>query len=620
MKHTKTKKKNVNKGYKRNIVTILAAIFFLFPWITYLKIVEYDKAESLVFSNYQGRMVDFFLQYKAWFVLVIAIFVIAWFIGERILPDKVDNDVPLLKGNNRVLFILAGVFVVSVVFTTIFSEHKKTALYGSPTEGEGLFTLVGYAVIILAFYNYFASTDAIATMRKAIWGTGAITVVLSLVEYFYKPLLEIKWIQMLVCPAEYAKLMASVGTSATNGAVSLTFYNSNYYGGFICILIPFVLVFYLQADKWWKKVLDGILSAGLLFCVLASNATTALYIAIIEYVIVFVLYGLKEPLRKGLLKSGSILLAGVVAVIVLFGVVDGSGILAILLNANSSTGNVVEDRFEIADITLTDDKVSLIGKEDTLTVAYDDGQIYFYDKKNNVIDAEYKEGIVTFADARYEDLKVEMTSNSESDSQIVAKIEVDAGYDDTIDFFVLSDGTLAGVGQSNTPIKDIGGKEVPEGLERFYGMFTGRGYAWVNSLPILGQSFIKGVGPGNFAFYFKQQDYVGMLQTHGSVHYVIDKPHNAYLQYAINLGICGMVAFFGMFVLALLRGVKTYCRKESTQQMDTPFLIAGMVCIVGFLIYSIINDSMVTVTPVICMVAGIVLAVSYRLTGGRKDG
>ena len=46
----------------------------------------------------------------------------------------------------------------------------------------------------------------------------------------------------------------------------------------------------------------------------------------------------------------------------------------------------------------------------------------------------------------------------------------------------------------------------------------------VNTIPLLKNTFICGHGAGTFSFYFPQNDYVGLANTHGSSRFVIDKP------------------------------------------------------------------------------------------------
>ena len=134
----------------------------------------------------------------------------------------------------------------------------------------------------------------------------------------------------------------------------------------------------------------------------------------------------------------------------------------------------------------------------------------------------------------------------------------------------------------------------------------------MNSLPILKETLLIGKGPGNFAYYFKQFDYVGLLDTHKTVKQVIDKPHNAYIQYAIEVGLPAALAFFGIFAGAIIKAFKVFLKNKNMMQ-NNEIHVGAMVSIAGFLLYSIINDSMITVTPIACMIAGVLLASCYNL-------
>lgn len=616
-------KKRDLQGYRKNFIKFLTGFMVIFPWITYLRLSQLSEAEQAIFVSYEGISIDFFLYHKQVALIIMAVVTMLWFVGERFLPQKVDNNVPLFKGQNKFLFILAGVFVVGAVVSTLFSQYQKNALWGSPTVGEGLWTLLAYIVLIFVFYNYFANEYGMSMLKNGIVLLSGITVVLTLVEWFYKPLLEIGLVQFLVAPSQYREVVSSMEASVFESAISLTFYNPGYFGGFVCMLLPFVLLYCLQAKKLAEKLLYGVLTAGLLFGVVVANTTTALYIAMLEVVLILALYvisngaGGKSDVtskKRMLLQTGGVFVATVVALI-LSGVISGNSFLNIFSNANSATNSIVKERFEVVDIELKGNQVVLAGTEAELVIAYEGARIRFYDGAGKELSPTSVDTALVFDEPAYKDLKVTIGSVSNELEGVNLALLVDAGYQSTIDFFLLDTGVFAGVGQGGAVLTDIEDAGTPEALKSFYGMFTGRGYAWVNSLPILKDTLLIGKGPGNFAFYFKQFDYVGLLDTHKNVNQIIDKPHNAYLQYAINIGLPAAIAFFGIFVGVLIKAVKVFWknRNHMITMKSSGFHIAAMVSLVGFLIYSIINDSMVTVTPIVCMIAGALLASCYMV-------
>ena len=107
--------------------------------------------------------------------------------------------------------------------STILSKYQKNDLWGSPTVGEGLWTLLAYVVLIMAFYNYFANGFGMSMLKHVMTVLSSITVVLTLVEWFYKPLLEIGLVQALVAPAKYAEVVSSMKATVFDSAISLTF-------------------------------------------------------------------------------------------------------------------------------------------------------------------------------------------------------------------------------------------------------------------------------------------------------------------------------------------------------------------------------------------------------------
>ena len=124
---------------------------------------------------------------------------------------------------------------------------------------------------------------------------------------------------------------------------------------------------------------------------------------------------------------------------------------------------------------------------------------------------------------------------------------VDGGYDSTLDFAVTTDG-LQLISQNGMLLPEIPTAPMADSpLTKYYSLFTGRGYIWVNSLPILKECLLLGKGAGNFPFYFTQNDVVGLCNTDGTYRLVIDKPHSMYLQIAVSSGIpallCAVLSF-----------------------------------------------------------------------------
>lgn len=606
-------KKTELQGYRKNFIKFMSAFMVIFPWITYIYVAQYDAMERALYGGYDGILIDFFIHSKLVVLLVVAVLAVLWFVGERFLPEKVDNNVPLFKGKNKWLFVLIGIFAIGTVVSTILAKHQKSAFWGAPAIGEGLWTMLAYVVLILVFYNYFANEYAISKMKKAIVALCGITTVLTVIEWFYKPLLEIGLVQKLVAPAKYSEIASAMKADRFMDAISVTFYNPGYLGGFVCLLVPFALIFALMAKEVKAKVLYAIAFLGTLFGVIVSGTTTSLYVALLEVVLIVLIYIFLSKEKKQAGIQGGVALVISVLALIAFGEITGNTFLNIMENENSVTESELDECFEIKDIQLLGNKVQIQGEEEILTISYEKNKFVFRNTEGAVLKQIRTEKGVSFEEEGYEYLMVSGMNIAGQVDGAVKCVMVDAGYLDTIDFFVLEDGTFSGVGQGGSIVKDIGDANTPEALKRFYGMFTGRGYAWVNSLPILKETWLIGKGPGNFAYYFKHFDYVGMLTTHKTAKQIIDKPHNAYLQYTMEVGLPAAIAFFGIFAGILLKAVKgVWKKREEKQILETSvFHIGAIVSVIGFFVCSLINDSMITVTPIACMIAGALLASCY---------
>ena len=184
---------------------------------------------------------------------------------------------------------------------------------------------------------------------------------------------------------------------------------------------------------------------------------------------------------------------------------------------------------------------------------------------------------------------------------------LDLGYDSSIDLAVTTDG-LKLIAQNRSLLSEIPVAPMADSsLTRFYGLATGRGYIWINSFPILKQCLIIGKGPGNFPFSFVQNDVVGLSNTDGTYHLVVDKPHSRYFQIALTCGIPALAAVIVMFAAFLISGGKSALRwnkEDLLSDKNRIFFICLCASIVGFFVEGIVNDGTITVEPLFWLIFG----------------
>ena len=111
-------------------------------------------------------------------------------------------------------------------------------------------------------------------------------------------------------------------------------------------------------------------------------------------------------------------------------------------------------------------------------------------------------------------------------------------------------------------------------------MFNGRGYIWSRTIPLLADCVFIGKGQDTFAVYFPNDDYLGRI-NYGYEDVLITKPHNIYLQIAVQSGVLSVITYIGMFVI--------FCILFFRKKGFTAFFIS----ITSFMILGLTNDSMI---------------------------
>ena len=98
----------------------------------------------------------------------------------------------------------------------------------------------------------------------------------------------------------------------------------------------------------------------------------------------------------------------------------------------------------------------------------------------------------------------------------------------------------------------------------------------------------------NYVHVFKQYDYVGLIKSQGTSNIIIDRPHNMFLQYSMDVGIIGTVAIFAMIIYVLIGWIKR-SYKQGLEKSDLSY--PAFVSVVAFLVFTLLNDSMIVLSP-----------------------
>ena len=123
-------------------------------------------------------------------------------------------------------------------------------------------------------------------------------------------------------------------------------------------------------------------------------------------------------------------------------------------------------------------------------------------------------------------------------------------------------------------------------------------------------TLLMGYGADNFCMMFPQEDYVGRFNTgEGMLDIVVDKPHNMYLQTAINTGGISLLCLIIIWAAYLWDCIKLY-RGNTLLTFEEAMGAALFLGITAYLGAGIFNDNIVSVTPLFFIALGTGISVN----------
>ena len=442
---------------------------------------------------------------------------------------------------------------------------------------------------------FFKSIESLKVFKNILLLFVVIWIALSVIETLYMPLLEIPIIQSLIFPGVSQEVLASIQNLQHRNMITLAMYNPNYYGGMCLLIFPFILEFYLEEktrSKWGYLFMSSIL----IVCIIQCRATTTFYCMLIQLIVSIVLHIKNKILivHKMMLLGLGVLLSVCIVTILTEGYFLNT-MKKSVINENQEIKSV--NVFELEEMRMNGGEIYfqdvegheliLNTKTDQVVTAEKINCVTNYNKK---LDTRIDRGKITFTDEKFNMITIKVMN---------PVVVIDFGYKQPMKLYLTMDG-FKGVGP-NGSVLELKDSVYEQNI--FDHFATGRGYAWKYSMSTLKDCILWGHGPGNFAYYFPQFDYVGLLNVHGSTNFVVDKPHNMYIQTAERTGVISLVCVLLLFGKCIMGNIKVELQQH--ESVFSTYRRGGFLAIIGWLIYSIFNDSMVTVSPLFWFVFGI---------------
>lgn len=555
------------------------------------------KAETEMFSQNKAICLMFF----SIILLIIAIAFCKQIFEKK---DRIINSI----------LILSFVFLVLTLSSALFSNYKQIALWGVYDRAEGFFTIACYILLFVYSIFTFKTTKDFKCVLIPIIIVVVINAFLGVFQYTGQDLLKTS------LGAIFANVdPSSVDTLYNSGNLYGTLYHYNYVGSFAAIVLPILIGSLFFEDDVFLKIVILITIACAFWLLFGSTSRAGLLG--VAFSIIFALIIFRKIVFKSW-KPVSICVGCIIVLVVGLNFATGGKILSRIPSLVSDAVSIFKtsdksdfkNSLPIQDIQNKEDgSIEIKVPNDVLKISHTADGYVFKNSKDEIVN--YEKNIDTKAKTKTYSTTDETFKNiSFRFGPYLTKTKDDGlllNLDGTPQFmFGLRDDTTIHLINGNSK-KDID-LEDPESIG-FAGkekLASSRGYIWSRSLPMLRNTLLLGTGPDTFVFEFPQNDLLGKLYAYDSATTIVDKPHNLYLQIALNEGVIALLAFLGIILIYIVDSIKLYALKSKFTENEI-MGISVFLAVIGYLFAGIFNDSVISVAPIFWIVLGVGVAVNF---------
>lgn len=579
-------KKKKQKSKVLSLAVILAVIGAMVPITVFLKTIPVVGVYKEIFLN-TANVYDFFSFYKSILMLVLSLLLLIVFLYKLSMKE--------LKIEKSVIYIPVIVAFIFFLLSTLFSAQKNVGILGLPDRYEGFLILVTYFIVFFIAMNIVKEEKELKYIVYGVIISSAIIGIIGIFQYMELDIFKVEAVKQVICNNALAQNGKKLDFSFDSGIVYSTLYNPNYVGSFTALVIPLILLMAIRYKKINGKLFFGVLTFILVVDLIASRSRGGLFGLIVAVLILIFI------MHKEILKHYKIFIACTVSV----------GVLFMLMNAIS--GNSLLDRLTnlrtqglaanqgLSDISVADNEIRVTLNEKVLRIVLDQNNLAFKDNENKMIAIQPDNGDLLLKDSRFDSIsfKTGMSNNISILQMIFAGQKINFGIVDGSFKLISSEGEVLAT-KSYSSVKGIGD----------YG--SGRGYIWMRTLPLLKNTIFIGHGPDTYPFYFPQDDYIGKFLYLGDTTIIVDKPHNYYLQTAVNTGMASLIALLILFGIYFYQGIRIYFRCE----LKNSFWVLGLgifAGVSGYLVSMLFNDSNISVAPVFWILLGVGCGINLKL-------
>lgn len=503
--------------------------------------------------------------------------------------------------------ILAGVYLLFVLVSSIFSKYHYTSFFGVSERYEGFFVWVCYMVFMIVAMAFASNRKRLDFILWGFFASGLFVGIIGIMQFLGYNIFSFDWFSKLVMGDAYNGNPLKIKFDS----VFATLYNPNCAGMYFGMMFSaFGVMAVLMPLKNKVKWIFALLAVVLGVCAIGSDSVGGLlgiasgigFTAVV--CICYYVFVIKS--KKAIVFSVGGIAVGITAMILFF---NSNAVIIqkvrIIADALKNGETISQSASFYEDIKVDGMLGKIITKDGEFAVDYAEAATQFM--HNGVVLDPVSEETMENGGTHYvyneSGLKWDLyLYQMETKDIFVASL---TGTDNlgTGTYFLFGEyeGKLTVLDKFGNPI-DIDTVVESWGFKGVERLGSNRGYIWSRSIPLLKNNIFIGSGTDTFVFEFPQQDVRSKLNYLGNPYVIIDKPHNMFLQIGINTGVISLLVMLVLFILYIVQTIKrVFNDKEQSLNAIRLGIMAG---IVAYLAAAMTTDSVVSVAPVFWTLLG----------------
>jgi len=583
-------------------LTLLGFVVAVVPLIVFLRQVQLSETLQMFWVDEVNN--DFFSFYKMFYLLLASLTLFIGFLAyiSRKTMVKTYYYIPL-----------AGYWFLAFM-SSIFSDYPGVAFLGFPDRYEGFLVISSYLFLTVVAFNVIRDKGAVRLILGALLITSLILGVQGVLQYAGLDFFQSDFGKRMILPYQLQHLAGQIDFQFPSGIIYSTMFNPNYAGSYGAMLVVLVLGLFLYNRERRNMFILGSLSVLLFAYLLGSQSRAGMVGFTLGLIFLAVLF--RHRIRNNW-KPPAVLLLVFILIFVIMGGFTGNSFTGQLM----TTGTEIDADPEEWGVPSL---VNIVSRGNQLTIITEAVEVNAILENNNLTLLDEEQERLTYT-MSLEGGEMAITMTEDDYQEHSFKLFLGHNllrweYGNLLAHFELIDGEFFILGSNDQPYEL---KDVPAwGFEGRESIGSARGYIWSRSLPLLRETLLTGHGCDTFALYFPQEDIVGKLKHYGSTHMIVDKPHNIFLQTAINTGMLSLLALLALWGGYVLQSLKLFW-KSGFGRWEEGVGVAVFAAVVAYCVTGFFNDSVVAVAPVFWVLLGIGISMNLKVAtnvnGNNKD-